>query len=260
MYFEIAKGLVLPFFGTALGAAGVYLMKDKMNDHLQRTLSGFAAGVMTAAAVWSLILPALEQSEHMGKSAVIPVLIGFWAGIMFLMLLDRLIPHFHIGENQPEGPKSSFKKTTMMILAVALHNIPEGMAVGASYAEGLFNHNTVAAGAFTLSLGIALQNFPEGAIISMPLKSEGMSRNKAFLFGALSGVVEPIAALVTMLAAAMVAPVLPYLLSFAAGAMIYVVVEDLVPEMNCGCDHWNMGAVVFSLGFTLMIVLDYTLG
>jgi len=260
MYIEIAKGLFLPFFGTTLGAAGVFLMKDKMNDRLQRTLSGFAAGVMTAAAIWSLILPAIEQSEHMGKAAVVPVLTGFWVGIMFLMLLDRLIPHFHIGENQPEGPKSNFKKTTMMILAVALHNIPEGMAVGASYAEGLLTNNAVAAGAFTLSLGIALQNFPEGAIISMPLRSEGMSKNKAFLFGALSGVVEPLAAVLTMLAAAMVTTVLPYLLSFAAGAMIYVVVEDLVPEMNCGCDHWNMGAVVFSLGFTLMIVLDHTLG
>ena len=260
MYIEIAKGLFLPFLGTTLGAAGVFMMKDRMNDNLQRTLSGFAAGVMTAAAVWSLILPAIEQSEHMGKAAVMPVLVGFWAGIMFLMMLDRLIPHFHIGENQAEGPKSSLKKTTMMVLAVALHNLPEGMAVGASYAEGLFNHNTVAAGAFTLSLGIALQNFPEGAIISMPLRSEGMSKKKAFLFGALSGVVEPVAAILTMLAAAAVAPVLPYLLSFAAGAMIYVVVEDLVPEMNCGCDHWNMGAVVFSLGFTLMIVLDHTLG
>lgn len=260
MYIEIAKGLFLPFFGTALGAAGVFLIKDKMSDRLEKTLSGFAAGVMTAAAVWGLLLPSIEESQHWGKLCFVPALIGFWAGILFLMLLDKLIPHFHIGENQPEGPKSALKKTTMMILAVALHNIPEGMAVGAGYADSLVNGTGAAAGAFTLSLGIALQNFPEGAIISLPLRGEGMKSSKAFLFGALSGIVEPLAALITIFVAASMTAVLPYVLGFAAGAMIYVVVEDLIPEMSAGNDHWNMGAVIFSLGFCLMMILDYTLG
>lgn len=259
MYFEIAKGLFLPFLGTTLGAAGVFLIKDKMSERLEKTLAGFAAGVMTAAAVWSLLIPSIEQSAHLGVWQFVPATVGFWLGILFLLLLDKLVPHFHIGENQPEGPKSSLKKTTMMIMAVALHNIPEGMAVGAGYAEGLINGSMISAGAFTLSLGIALQNFPEGAIISLPLRSEGMKPQKAFLCGSLSGLVEPAAALLTILAASAATAVLPYLLGFAAGAMIYVVVEDLVPEMSAGSEHWNMGAVVFSIGFTVMIVLDCAL-
>jgi len=251
---------MIPFLGTALGAACVYFMKKELSVSVQRALTGFAGGVMVAASIWSLILPSIEKSQHLGKFSFLPALIGFWAGILFLLALDRLVPHFHIGENQPEGPKSKLKKTTMMVLAVALHNLPEGMAVGAVYAEELAAGHVAAAGAFTLSLGIALQNFPEGAIISMPLRGEGMKVSKAFLFGVLSGIVEPAAAVLTMLAASRIMSTLPYFLSFAAGAMMYVVVEELVPEMSAGDDHSNLGAVIFSIGFTMMIALDYALG
>ena len=260
MDFEIAQGLFLPLIGTTLGAGGVFLMKDKMSRRLEQTLSGFAAGVMTAAAIWGLILPSIESSEHLGKMAIMPAFVGFWAGILFLLLLDKTVPHFHACENQPEGPSCHMRKTTMMILAVALHNLPEGMAVGAVYAEGASTGGAGVASAFTLSLGIALQNFPEGAIISMLLKGEGMSKGKAFFYGALSGVVEPAAAIFTMLIASQITSVLPYLLSFAAGAMMYVVVEELVPEMSAGDEHSNLGAVIFSIGFTVMMMMDHLLG
>ena len=252
--------LLIPFLGTALGSACVFFMKNGMSDPLQRSLSGFAAGVMTAASVWSLLIPALEQSEDMGKWSFVPAAVGFWAGILFLLLLDRIIPHLHINEDKAEGPSSNLKKTTMLVLAVTLHNIPEGMAVGVVFAGFLKgNSGITAAGVLALSLGIAIQNFPEGAIISMPLKAEGVSNSGAFLRGAASGIVEPIGALITLAAANLVLPALPYFLSFAAGAMLYVVVEELIPEMSAG-EHSNIGPVFFSVGFCLMMILDVALG
>ena len=253
-------GIMIPLLGTVLGSACVFFMKKGMSENLKRALSGFAAGVMVAASIWSLIIPAIEQSENMGKWSFVPAAVGFWLGILFLLLLDHIVPHLHQNASQTEGPKSHLKKSTMMILAVTLHNIPEGMAVGvvfAGYIAG--NTNITAAGALALSLGIAIQNFPEGAIISMPLKSEKMSKPKAFLSGAASGVVEPIGALITIAAAGIVIPVLPYLLSFAAGAMLYVVVEELIPEMSSG-EHSNLGTVFFAIGFCLMMILDVALG
>ena len=253
-------GIMIPLLGTVLGSACVFFMKKGMSENLKRALSGFAAGVMVAASIWSLIIPAIEQSENMGKWSFVPAAVGFWLGILFLLLLDHIVPHLHQNASQAEGPKSHLKKSTMMILAVTLHNIPEGMAVGvvfAGYIAG--NTNITAAGALALSLGIAIQNFPEGAIISMPLKSEKMSKPKAFLSGAASGVVEPIGALITIAAAGIVIPVLPYLLSFAAGAMLYVVVEELIPEMSAG-EHSNLGTVFFAVGFCLMMILDVALG
>ena len=257
---ETFIGIMIPFLGTALGAACVFFMKKSLGDLVQRALAGFAAGVMVAASIWSLLIPAIEQSEGMGKLSFLPAFIGFWVGVLFLLLLDHVIPHLHVGSNQSEGPKSRLGRTTMMVLAVTLHNIPEGMAVGVMYAGFLAgNAQITAASALVLSLGIAIQNFPEGAIISMPLHSEGMNKGKAFLYGALSGVVEPIAAVVTILAAQLVVPALPYLLSFAAGAMVYVVVEELIPEMSAG-RHSNLGTVFFALGFTVMLTLDVALG
>ena len=260
MNFEVWKGILIPFIGTILGSACVFFMKGKLSRTVQRALTGFAGGVMVAASIWSLLIPAMEQAENMGKLSFIPAAVGFWAGILFLLLLDKLIPHLHAVSGHVEGPKSSLKKNSMLVLAVVLHNLPEGMAVGVVYA-GIVSGNAAisVAGALALSLGIAIQNFPEGAIISMPLASEGEKKSKAFLYGALSGIVEPIGALLTILAATIVTPVLPYLLSFAAGAMIYVVVEELIPEMSQG-DHSNIGTVMFSFGFTLMMVLDVTLG
>lgn len=253
-------GIIIPFFGTVLGSACVFFMKKGMSENLKRALSGFAAGVMVAASIWSLIIPAMEQSENMGKWSFVPAAVGFWLGILFLLLLDHIVPHLHQNASQAEGPKSSLKKSTMMILAVTLHNIPEGMAVGVVFAGFIAGKsNITAAGALALSLGIAIQNFPEGAIISMPLKSEKMSKPKAFLSGAASGVVEPIGALITIAAAGIVIPVLPYLLSFAAGAMLYVVVEELIPEMSAG-EHSNLGTVFFAVGFCLMMILDVALG
>ena len=252
--------LLIPLLGTVLGAACVFFMKKGMSDPLQRSLSGFAAGVMTAASVWSLLIPALEQSEYLGKWSFVPAAVGFWAGVLFLLLLDRIIPHLHINEDKAEGPKSKLHKTTMLVLAVTLHNIPEGMAVGVVYA-GFFSGNSgiTAASVLALSLGIAIQNFPEGAIISMPLRAEGVSKSGAFLRGAASGIVEPIGALITIAAAGIVIPVLPYLLSLAAGAMLYVVVEELIPEMSSG-EHSNLGTVFFAVGFCLMMILDVALG
>ena len=228
---ETFLGIMIPFLGTTLGAACVFFMKKSLGDLVQRSLAGFAAGVMVAASIWSLLIPAIEQSEGMGKLSFLPAFIGFWVGVLFLLLLDRLIPHLHVGSEQAEGPKSKLGRTTMMVLAVTLHNIPEGMAVGVVYA-GFLSGNTqiTAASALALSLGIAIQNFPEGAIISMPLRAEGESKSKAFLGGVLSGVVEPIGAVLTLLAAQLVIPALPYLLSFAAGAMLYVVFGEIMPE------------------------------
>lgn len=253
-------GIMLPLLGTVLGSACVFFMRKGMSDKLQKALSGFASGVMVAASIWSLIIPAIEQSENMGKLSFVPAAVGFCLGMMFLLFLDHIIPHLHRNAQQAEGPKSNLKKTTMLVLAVTLHNIPEGMAVGVVYAGYIAgNSNMTAMGALVLSLGIAIQNFPEGAIISMPLKAEKMSKSRAFLSGAASGVVEPISALITIAAASLVIPILPYLLSFAAGAMMYVVVEELIPEMSAG-RHSNIGTVLFAAGFTLMMILDVALG
>ncbi len=260
MTIEVFYGIMIPFLGTALGAACVFFMKGGMHDTLQRALTGFAAGVMTAASVWSLLLPAFEQSADMGKWSFIPAVIGFWGGILFLLALDHMIPHLHRNSEKAEGPKSRLRRTTMLVMAVTLHNIPEGMAIGAVYAGYLAgNVQITAMGALALSLGIAIQNFPEGAIISMPLKAEGMRKSKAFFSGLLSGIVEPAGAFLTILAAGMILPALPYLLSFAAGAMIYVVVEELIPEMSQG-RHSNIGTLFFAAGFSLMMVLDVALG
>ena len=249
-----------PFLGNNIGR-GLRVLYEKIPwDLVQRSLAGFAAGVMVAASIWSLLIPAIEQSEGTGKLSFLPAFIGFWVGVLFLLLLDHLIPHLHVGSNQAEGPKSRLGRSTMMVLAVTLHNIPEGMAVGVMYAGFLAgNAQITAASALVLSLGIAIQNFPEGAIISMPLRAEGESKSKAFLGGVLSGVVEPIGAVLTLLAAQLVIPALPYLLSFAAGAMLYVVVEELIPEMSQG-KHSDIGTVFFAVGFSVMMTLDVALG
>ena len=260
MQLEALSAVLLPFAGTTIGAAMVFFMKGKMNRTLQRSLTGFAAGVMTAASVWSLIIPAMDQSAHLGKLAFLPAFIGVWAGFLFLLALDHLIPHLHLGSECPEGTVCNLGKSTMMVLAVALHNLPEGMAVGVVVAGWLTGNESISfAGALALSLGIALQNLPEGAIISMPLQSGGMKRGRAFGYGVISGVIEPIGAVVTILLAPIVVPVLPYLLAFAAGAMLYVVVEELIPEMSEG-EHSNIGTVFFAVGFSLMMVLDVALG
>ena len=257
---ETFIGIMIPFLGTALGAACVFFMKKSLSDLVRRSLAGFAAGVMVAASIWSLLIPAIEQSENMGMLSFLPAFIGFWVGVLFLLVLDHLIPHLHVGSNQTEGPKTKLGRTTMMVLAVTLHNIPEGMAVGVMYAGFVAGSPQItAASALALSIGIAIQNFPEGAIISMPLKAEGESKGRAFLGGVLSGVVEPIGAVLTILAASLVIPALPYLLSFAAGAMLYVVVEELIPEMSQG-RHSNLGTVFFAAGFSVMMVLDVALG
>ena len=257
---ETFLGILIPFLGTAFGAACVFFMKKSLGDLVQRSLAGFAAGVMVAASIWSLLIPAIEQSNDLGKLSFLPAFSGFWLGVLFLLVLDHLVPHLHVGSEQAEGPKTKLGRTTMMVLAVTLHNIPEGMAVGVMYAGFLAgNAQITAASALALSLGIAIQNFPEGAIISMPLRAEGESKGRAFWGGVLSGVVEPIGAVVTILAAQLVIPALPYLLSFAAGAMLYVVVEELIPEMSQG-KHSNLGTVFFAAGFSVMMVLDVALG
>ncbi|MEY8338220.1 ZIP family metal transporter [Lachnospiraceae bacterium 62-35] len=257
---EIIWGIWIPFFGTTLGSACVLFMKNKINALLQKALTGFAAGVMIAASIWSLLIPAIEQSQSCGQWAFVPAAIGFWLGILFLLFLDRTIPHLHMNGDKAEGPRSSLKKTTMLMLAVTLHNLPEGMAVGVVYAGWLSGDTGLTAmSALALSLGIAIQNFPEGAVISMPLRAEGVSKGKAFLYGILSGVMEPAGAVLTLLAAGFVVPFLPYLLSFAAGAMVYVVVEELIPEMSEG-KHSNVGTVLFAAGFTVMMALDVALG
>ena len=257
---ETFLGIMIPFLGTTLGSACVFFMKKSLGDLVQRALAGFAAGVMVAASIWSLLIPAMEQVVDMGKLAFVPAVAGFWCGILFLLLLDHIIPHLHRNSQSAEGPKSQLKRTTMLVLAVTLHNIPEGMAVGVVYAGYLAGSTQIsAAAAMALSLGIAIQNFPEGAIISMPLRAEGTGKPKAFLGGVLSGIVEPIGAILTILAAGLIVPALPYLLSFAAGAMLYVVVEELIPEMSQG-EHSDVGTIFFAVGFSVMMMLDVALG
>ena len=251
---QIAQGLAIPFLGTVLGAACVFFMKKQMGQNLKRGLLSFAAGVMVAASVWSLLLPAISASESMGKLAFIPATVGFWAGILFLYILDKITPHLHLGSATPEGPKAKLKRTTMLTLAVTLHNLPEGMAVGIVFAGWLSGNVAITlSGAFALAIGIAIQNFPEGAVVSLPLRAEGASRKKAFALGALS-----VGALITLLAAEALSPLMPYLLSLAAGAMIYVVVEEMLPEVSEG-EHFDAGTILFAVGFTLMMVLDSAL-
>lgn len=257
---EVISSILMPFVGTCLGACCVFFMKKDFSPTLQRILLGFAGGVMVAASVWSLVIPALEYSTDMGKLSFIPAVVGIWLGIMFLLLLDKIIPHLHMNSDEAEGVKSNLPKSAMLMLAVALHNLPEGVAVGVVIAGGMADNTGLSlAGAMTLALGIAIQNFPEGAIISMPLRGEGLSKGKAFLWGVLSGLVEPLAAICAILLAGFVSPLLPWMLGFAAGAMLYVVVEELIPEMSAG-EHSNIGTIAFAAGFTLMIVLDVALG
>jgi ZIP family zinc transporter len=256
---EIILGLIIPFLGTTIGASMVFFLKDKLNTKLQKILLGFASGVMIAASIWSLIIPAIDMSSNI-KLAWLPAAIGFLLGMGFLLLLDTVIPHLHINSSEPEGPKSKIKKSTMLIFAVTLHNIPEGMAVGVVLAGAYYGNALLTmTGALALSIGIALQNLPEGAIISMPLIGEGYTKKKAFLSGMLSGIVEPIAAAITILLIAFIEPILPYLLAFAAGAMIYVVVEELIPESQAG-EHSNLATIALAMGFVLMMILDVALG
>ena len=257
---ELILGLTIPFIGTTLGSATVFLMKNQLKQSIQKLLLGFASGVMIAAAVWSLIIPSMELAVNQGIIEWLPASIGFLLGIVFLLILDSIIPHLHLDKEKPEGIHSRLKKSTMLVLAVTLHNLPEGMAVGVVFAGvTLGNTGITIAGAFALAIGIAIQNFPEGAIISMPLKSEGVSRKRAFLYGALSGIVEPIGAIITILLTNIIVPVLPYLLSFAAGAMMYVVVEELIPESQIG-EHSNIGTIGVAIGFLIMLILDVGLG
>ena len=258
--FEIIRGILIPFIGTSLGAALVFCMKRQIHPMVQRALTGFAAGVMVAASVWSLLIPAIEQSSGLGAWSFAPAAGGFWIGILFLLLLDKTVPHLHMHASQAEGARATLSRNTMMLLAVTIHNVPEGMAVGVVYAGFLTGHAGITAmGALTLALGIAIQNLPEGAIISLPLHAEGMSRWKAFLGGVLTGAVEPLGALLMIAMASRLTPVMPWFLSFAAGAMIYVVVEELIPEMSEE-PHSNVGTVLFAAGFTLMMALDVALG
>ncbi len=257
---ELILEIVLPLIGTTAGAACVFIMRGSLHAKLQRALTGFAAGVMVAASVWSLLIPAMEQAAELGRWAFFPAVVGFWLGVLFLLVLDKTIPHMHQDSVEPEGPRTHLKRTTMLVLAVILHNIPEGMAVGVVLAGWMAGDSGItAASTLTLSIGIAIQNFPEGAIISMPLRAEGTGKGRAFLYGALSGVVEPLAAVLTLWAAGFILPALPYLLSFAAGAMAYVVVEELVPEASAG-EHSNLGTLLFAAGFTAMLALDVALG
>ena len=259
MILRIAEGILIPFLGTALGAGCVFFMRGALGQNVQRRLTGFAAGVMTAASVWSLLIPAIEQSAGLGRWAFLPAAAGLWTGILFLLALDRLIPHLHLNSDRAEGLPSRMPRTAMMVLAVVLHNLPEGMAVGVAYAGVLSGRTGVTlAGAAILALGIAIQNFPEGAIISLPLRAEGMPAGKAFVMGVLSGAVEPAGAVLVLLAADLLTPALPFFLSFAAGAMLYVVVEELIPEASAG-EHSNLGALWFSIGFTVMMALDVAL-
>ena len=257
---DILTGILIPFVGTTAGSACVFFLRGELKPGVQKAFLGFASGVMVAASVWSLLIPAMEMSEGHGKLAFLPAVCGFILGMAFLLFLDMVVPHLHMDTDQPEGAKSNWQKSTMLVLAVTLHNIPEGMAVGVAFAGMMAKSQSITlAGAMALSLGIAIQNFPEGAIISMPLRAEGESKGKAFLGGVLSGVVEPIGAVLTIIAAQLIIPALPYLLSFAAGAMLYVVVEELIPEMSQG-EHSDIGTVFFAVGFSLMMILDVALG
>ena len=257
---QLFLGLLIPFLGTTLGAATVFLMKNKMNATVEKLLLGFASGVMIAASVWSLLMPSIGMAESQNIISWIPASVGFLLGILFLLALDNIVPHLHLHSDKPEGIKEKIKKTTMLVFTVTLHNIPEGMAVGVTFAGALIgNAGITMAGSFALAIGIAIQNFPEGAIISMPLKSEGTSKFKAFIYGTLSGIVEPIGAIITILLTNEVVPILPYLLSFAAGAMIYVVVEELIPEAQSG-EHSNIATIGVAIGFVIMMILDVALG
>ena len=257
---NIILGVFIPLIGTTLGSACVFFLKGEIGDKLQKVLLGFAAGVMVAASVWSLLIPAMDMSADMGKLSFLPALIGFLLGMGFLLVMDSVIPHMHVGSDEPEGTKSKLQKTTMLLLAVAIHNFPEGAACGAIFAGVLTGKTDVTmAGAIALSIGIAIQNIPEGAIISMPLRSHGVSKGKSFMYGVMSGVVEPIGAILAIMLASLVTPILPYMLSFAAGAMIYVVVEELIPETSEGA-HSNLGTIAFAIGFSIMMVLDVALG
>ncbi|MFV0528220.1 MAG: ZIP family metal transporter [Lachnospiraceae bacterium] len=257
---NIGVGVLIPFLGTSLGAACVFFLKKNLSSNVQKALLGFASGVMVAASVWSLLIPAIEMSEDMGKLSFLPAAVGFAIGMLFLLLLDKVIPHMHLDHDTPEGVPSQWRRTTMLVLAVTMHNIPEGMAVGAVFAGVMAGDSTITmAGAFSLSIGIAIQNFPEGAIISLPLKSGGVKKGKSFLLGVVSGVVEPVGALLTILLAQYIVPVLPYLLAFAAGAMLYVVVEELIPE-TAEEPHTNVGTIGFAVGFLVMMILDVALG
>lgn len=260
MNMDIFWGLFIPFLGTSLGAACVFFMRGEMHRGMQRGLTGFASGVMVAASIWSLLIPAIEESSDWGKLAFLPAVIGFGGGILFLLFLDHIIPHLHMGVEEAEGPRSHLARTTMLVLAVTLHNIPEGMAVGVVLAGFLSGHGDITyASAMALSIGIAIQNFPEGAIISMPLRGAGMGKMKSFVGGMLSGAVEPVGGMLTILLTSLVVPLMPYLLSFAAGAMMYVVVEELIPEMSEG-EHSDIGVLTFALGFMVMMTLDVALG
>ncbi len=257
---QLFMGLMIPFLGTTLGAAMVFFMRSSMHRGVEKLLLGFASGVMIAASVWSLLIPAIDMADEQGQTAWLPAACGFLGGMAFLLLLDSLIPHLHLESTEPEGVESTLKKTTMLVLAVTLHNIPEGMSVGVTFAGALIGDAGITmAGALALAIGIAIQNFPEGAIISMPLRSEGVSRGRSFLYGALSGIVEPVGAFITILLAEQVVSALPVLLAFAAGAMIYVVVEELVPEAQAGA-HSNIGTVGVAIGFVVMMILDVALG
>ncbi|MDD7027448.1 MAG: ZIP family metal transporter [Lachnospiraceae bacterium] len=260
MEIKVLQGILLPFLGTSLGAGCVFFLRGEINRNLKRGMTGFAAGVMVSASVWSLLIPSMNHAEGMGKLAFFPAVVGFLLGMGFLLLLDTVTPHIHINQNTAEGPVSSLPRTAMLLFAVTLHNIPEGMAVGVVYAGWITGEVEITAlAALALALGIALQNFPEGAIISMPLAGEGMKRGKAFGLGVASGVVEPVAAALTIIFSRQIVPVLPYLLSFAAGAMIYVVVEELILEMSEG-EHSNLGTIAFAIGFSMMMILDVVLG
>lgn len=257
---QILIGLLIPFLGTTLGSAMVFLLKNNINKSVEKLLLGFAGGVMMAASVWSLLIPSMEMSEQQGKIAWLAPAIGFLLGIVFLLILDSIIPHIHLDKKKPEGVRTKLKNATMLVLAVTLHNIPEGMAVGVIFAGALIgNTGITVAGAVSLAIGIAIQNFPEGAIISMPLKSEGISKTRAFLYGTLSGIVEPISALITIVITESIVPILPYVLAFSAGAMAYVVIEELIPESQIG-EHSNIGTVGVALGFVIMMILDTALG
>lgn len=260
MNIEAISAVILPFLGTAVGAGFVFFVMQAVNLPLQRILTGFASGVMVAASIWSLIIPAVDQSAYLGRLAFLPAVIGIWAGFLFLLLLDHIIPHLHMNSDHPEGTHLPLGKSTMMVMAVTLHNLPEGMAVGVVVAGRLTGNDSIsAAGVMALSLGIALQNIPEGAIISMPLHANGLPKAKSFVYGVLSGIIEPIGAIVTILLASLIAPLLPYFLAFAAGAMLFVVVEELIPEMSQG-EHSDIGVLSFAAGFTLMMLLDVALG
>ena len=253
-------GILLPLMGTVLGSAFVFFMRKEIPDRLQKTLLGFASGVMVAASVWSLLIPSIEMSSDAGKGAVVPATVGFLLGMLFLLFIDYITPHLHIGDDHPEGPRSKLSRTAMLSLAVTIHNLPEGMAVGVVLAGALQSDLGIStAGALAMSLGIAIQNIPEGAIISMPMRSEGNSRLRSFMLGSLSGIVEPIGGLIVILLASVMTPILPYMLAFAAGAMMYVVVEELIPETSEG-EHSNLGTIGFAIGFALMMVLDVVLG